>query len=396
MAICHNDAETDRIFGAECLSALEALNCFPVMPLKFKALRSIVLRKVDDLIYESDVSGIRDEVNKRNSDVEVVEVFKFPNSKNVKLTFSNQHMAALVVQRGIKIFNLHIGCADMQREEFIDVQQCFRCFCLNEHKTEDCSKPPDYLVCSKCSSLGHGYRDCRSDHPQCLNCNLSHPATSFSCPNRKKIIESVRNSRNMTYNSAVKHNSVTTNSPVALNTDQVSKCYVASLLCITVASRKEKESPGSFALTLSYLQKINRVPKFELGDIILSDYEFLMPEKCHSTIQEAQMIGSASSTNQTCLPPCSILSPSSEFASSENGEEPAGKVGGACGQASNDSDFGADQRQFVTSPDGSGLDAAQNKSSVSSIRIVKSDDSLKSYPSNIESLFKRHKMSVVP
>ena len=206
-----------------------------------------------------------------------MEIFKFPNSKTVKVTFSNQEIAANSLVRGMKLFNLQISSTDITQEDFIEIDQCFRCFKLNDHKTGDCDSLNNVLICSKCSGTGHHFRECSMRESCCINCKQNHPATCFSCPRRKEIVECIRKNKG-NYTSAVKKNVSMSVLPVNLNTDTITDRYVKSLLCLMIARRKEIESPGTFESTLSYLQSENNVPKFTMGNVSLKNFDLTPKE----------------------------------------------------------------------------------------------------------------------
>lgn len=93
---------------------------------------------------------------------------------------------------------------------------------------------------------------------------------AFSCPERKAVVRSIKDNatRKDGYLGAVKRTPVTSE---AVNWSSVQKDVVTSVMCLIVASAKEKETPGSFQEVLTSLQKTNNVPCFKLGGIVLPE-----------------------------------------------------------------------------------------------------------------------------
>ena len=77
----------------------------------------------------------------------------------------------------------------MQEQRFRHVKYCYRCYAMNSHIANKCSKPPDYKICSKCASSEHRWTNCISAPVKCINCSGSHETLSPSCPARKKLLE---------------------------------------------------------------------------------------------------------------------------------------------------------------------------------------------------------------
>ena len=131
-------------------------------------------------------------------------------------------------------------------------------------------------MCYKCSSVGLTYRDCPENYTKCINCQVTHPATSFSCNTRKEIINSKKKSSAASYSHMLKsgHSNIEISK---LDTELIMDTYVKSLLCIFAASKNEQDNPGSFNATLKYLQGLNGVSDFKLGDINLSTISDIQP-----------------------------------------------------------------------------------------------------------------------
>ena len=270
VAHCNSDRDADIIFGNDCTIALSAIDCSAIMPMKLKVKMSVLLKKLDDHIYDHTADEVKHEINCSNQNYEVVEVYKFPNSKTMKITFLNNCMAENCIVNGIKLFMLHISPQDIKREEYYEVKTCYKCFSLDSHFTHECQKEANDIICSKCAETGHSFRTCSSTQKKCINCQLSHPTLSFSCPKRKEIVLKMKNNTHSVQSS---YSSVTKTSNLVaaekIDASKINEMVVKSIMCLVVSTEKEKENPGCFDEVLETLQKINKVPDFKMGDISL-------------------------------------------------------------------------------------------------------------------------------
>ena len=288
-ALLHCDSDADKIFDARCTKALRAIDCVPIMPAKIKTLRSILIKRVEKEIYDCDVEDIHRDLRQSNANFEIVDIFKFPNARIIKITLLNQEMANNCLQLGIKLFKRHLSPSDMQKEEVIDIKICYRCYELDSHLAHECSKPDTYKICSTCSSENHTYVNCTSDSKMCINCQQPHSTMSFSCSKRKAIVKNQRSNSStgtsQNYAEAVKVRPISGHVPAPtgnLDYTSIQDSIVKSVMCMIVASVKERESPGCFHGVMETLQNTNNVPHFNLGDIRL-------PENFISHFSQQQM-----------------------------------------------------------------------------------------------------------
>ena len=69
---------------------------------------------------------------------------------------------------------LHIPDHLFGNEGYKEIKYCYRCYAVNTHIANKCSKPPDYKICSKCSSTDHIWSNCTSSVVKCINCGRHH------------------------------------------------------------------------------------------------------------------------------------------------------------------------------------------------------------------------------
>ena len=264
---CNSLSDVDVLFSPSCTSALKLISCSPQLPPSVRAKRTILLRNVDDLIMKRSKSEIIEEIQTRNSWLRVADSFVFPSSPTIKLTCETNEMANNALNSGILLFNMSIPPANIAQEEYIHVTVCYKCYALEDHVTASCGKPKDYKVCSLCAATDHTYRQCTSSIKACINCGGKHGALAMSCVARKELVKAKRSTtQKHTYAAAIKGGikSSEYSEVTGITNDVMAK----AIMCITVATLKNTEHPGSFQETLDQLLLANRLPKFNMGNII--------------------------------------------------------------------------------------------------------------------------------
>ena len=271
LLFCNSHVDVDRIFSSECMKKLSEIDCDPRVPPDLQAKRSIIVRKLDNFIYEQCCDDIGAEIERSNDGLHVRSVHKFPNSKTMKITFLSQEMVGSCLQRGFFIFKLMVSPADIFREEFINLMICYRCYKWNSHPTDSCDKDKSSVVCSLCSSNQHSFRNCDSDIRLCLNCKGQHPTLSFACPHRKEAARAVACERSSAASTSAISPSRSFSSAVRSSGvvgDDIGDRVVKSSMCILLASLKHNEEGTDFAESLQNLLKLNGLPSLNVGDYI--------------------------------------------------------------------------------------------------------------------------------
>ena len=122
-------------------------------------------------------------------DFQVKRVVKILNSQHLlKIIFQNSHDADRAVERGMQIHFQKFQDSNIERELFVPVVPCFRCFAYGHFKS-CCPKPADYKVCSTCASEGLIYKECPNKSvPTCINYSDNHRTLAAKCSIRKDIV----------------------------------------------------------------------------------------------------------------------------------------------------------------------------------------------------------------
>lgn len=108
ITVTASDKDTDAIFTEGCLTKLTEGGFQPVMPPELKTRRSVVCFRLDELIYDNTPEEIKTEVERTQSWVKVQDVYKFPNARTVKLTFTTSDMARKARDSGLLMFAMSV------------------------------------------------------------------------------------------------------------------------------------------------------------------------------------------------------------------------------------------------------------------------------------------------
>ena len=126
IVLTHSDDDMDRIFQTECQAALNVRGFIPTMPPELKAKRSIILFRVDDIIYNNEEDEIKEEIERRNGWAKegVESVYKFPRSHTMKVTFHQTKTALKAAEAGLLMFSMKIPHYTIKQEEYTPLTTC--------------------------------------------------------------------------------------------------------------------------------------------------------------------------------------------------------------------------------------------------------------------------------
>ena len=267
LSFCASAGDADKLFSNKVYPDLMKIDCEPIMPQQLKSMRSVMLRRVDDIILNHTPKEIQSEIVNCNDWSEVKEVIKIPNSKLLKIVFHSAEMSHRCIKDGVFIFRLFVPPANIAREEYHQIKTCYRCYKIEDHNTIHCPEPSSFKLCSLCSSKEHSWKQCTSKTKKCSNCDGEHTCLSMSCPVRKNAVNRGRSKTSTpllsSYASAAARSSYSAAPllPPSLLTDTVK-----SYSCIMLAILKNEELPGSFETSLNTLFAANKLPRISLGD----------------------------------------------------------------------------------------------------------------------------------
>lgn len=131
-----------------------------------------------DIQYEliSNNSWMRDGINL---------LYKFPNKNIIKIQFRQSLVAKKATEKKMLCFRMSISSYSLYTEEYIPITICMKCYELDTHITNKCSKGKEYQICSECSSQRHTWRECSSTIKICINCQGNHRTLAYKCPEKR-------------------------------------------------------------------------------------------------------------------------------------------------------------------------------------------------------------------
>lgn len=266
IVITSDNNETDKIFNPPCKEQLEKSNFTPILPPEFKANRTVILTRVDDIIYTNEEKDISEELQRHNNWIgdSITEIFKFPKSNTLKITFDHTEKAKKSTTNGLLMYHMRIPPQQVHQDEYIHIKTCMKCYKIEEHNTNQCPKDLNYQICSECGEEGHQWRDCKSTHKKCINCEGQHRTLAMKCPLRKKATLEKRNSNRTAENT---YSNVTKTSVIHPPQVQVDKDMPAKIMsCLLHAHLVNVGKPGSFEKVLNQTLTMNNLPSIKIPE----------------------------------------------------------------------------------------------------------------------------------
>ena len=157
-----------------------------------KAKRTLFLNHVDEHICQQNKAALIEHLQRRNSFLNVADLYVFSNSSTVKLTCETVAMVNKIKDSGSFIFNFFIPPRNIALEKYIPLTMCYKCYSYCDHLSSACPKPKEFRICSLYSKTDHTYKQGTSTEKLCINCGRPYSTLDLSCPHRKKIIQEKR------------------------------------------------------------------------------------------------------------------------------------------------------------------------------------------------------------
>ena len=269
--------ETERLFSAEGKKILDELKLTPIVPPKIRAQRTVILKKVNEIISTYEEEEIKNEIlQSRNQSewMKIEKVTKFgTKSTLIKIEFSDVSMADRALRDGVVMFHLLHPSVYCEREFFHEILTCMRCYEVESHRSGHCPKGRDYKICSECSQEGHRFDKCpNKQQKKCLLCQQDgHNAISFKCPRRRAIVkqeyEKFKNPIKISYSQATNPNKTpTTTTQTPIGPQLTREDYGQMFMCMTNAHMHNLVNPGTYNKTLNEALLRNHLPSVQLED----------------------------------------------------------------------------------------------------------------------------------
>ena len=257
------EEDQDNLFQEQVKNELNHHNFFTILPPELKAKRSIIAFNVNTHIYNNPAEDMLDELHAHNDwmNNSIESVFKFPNSKIMKITFNQAAYALKAQEQGLKLYSMKIPKHQIQHEKFYSVQTCFRCYKI-DHLTKNCPQNSDYNICSECSERGHNWRQCTKEK-KCINCQENHRTLYMRCKMRKDAIKKKRNEEKVTYSETLKTNITPNVQPLGLMPTH-DNVYIIIYSCMIHTHLMNVIEPGCYEEELKATLKENNLPSIKI------------------------------------------------------------------------------------------------------------------------------------
>ena len=282
--IVTNDENTEKLLTVESKDIFQH-NGFEIQnPPEYNAMRTVTAKYVDRQVSEHREADIKENIEMENAWAKVEEVIKIPNISHIlKIRFETTQMAKRAIDRGILILHQNIPPKYVEREIFINLTPCYRCYSY-DHLLKDCDHDETYKACSECSSKDHTYKNCQEHTKKCLNCNMDHRTLAAKCPVRKDIIkkrvkeeraakniglQSPHSNQHVSYAQAL--SSHKSNNPMNIFSTLPQNAAAVILSAIAYGYYKEAQEKGSFQKSVDEMYKLNNIPTVKFPSDINPD-----------------------------------------------------------------------------------------------------------------------------
>jgi len=124
IVLLSNDNEMDKIFNNKTNKELESSEFFPQIPAELRAKRSVMIFNVAQHIYGNDEGTIKEELMARMvwTTGEIDQLFKFPASKTIKITFNQAALAKQTIEKRLLLFSMSIPSHKSNRKYTITLE----------------------------------------------------------------------------------------------------------------------------------------------------------------------------------------------------------------------------------------------------------------------------------
>ncbi|MEL7522827.1 MAG: hypothetical protein AAGJ80_14635, partial [Cyanobacteria bacterium J06553_1] len=207
-----------------------------------KAKCTVVARKLDRTVLAKTVEAIIQEVATVNA-VTVLDVYKPPNSRVAKIRCSAPEEAQKLL-KGFRLFSTSVPSYNVEPEDYIHIQQCYKCYQYN-HYTKECTNKQ---ICSRCGDEGHFFTGCQKP-VKCHNCGGDHTAVSGSCPLKKEQVKQTKQA----------HKTITTTIATATNQPPAHKTYATTTATNQPTRNTQPPAPLNIQQPTQQTQQVQQV-----------------------------------------------------------------------------------------------------------------------------------------
>ena len=187
----------DLILSDRIAKKLESqLKLTPISPPEHQSHKTVVVKGIDEILGGNSAEAIKEEIIKNNADLKIESVIKFNGMTRIfKVICKDTATAEKICREGFKAFYYNVSTNQVEQEEHVKVNTCFKCYAHNKHNTNQCRST--IKICSECAQTGHIWRECQATVKKCINCTregleAGHRTLAMKCPLRKQVVKKIR------------------------------------------------------------------------------------------------------------------------------------------------------------------------------------------------------------
>ena len=195
-AIFKKNDDIDVILSDKGSEVLKKLNFVARIPPEVRARRSLFLRRIDAYVGAHTAAEIKTELETQNNWLKVREVFTIKDYTHVlKIECKEVQMADRALREGVLCFYNKVAPGQIEREAYVSLQLCFRCYKYEAHPTSECPEG-NIQWCSECGAKDNTFRDCKNPAKCCLNCGGPHRTMAVACKVKRELMKTKMNKQN--------------------------------------------------------------------------------------------------------------------------------------------------------------------------------------------------------
>ena len=191
-------SDLEAIQTGKGYAALKAINLKPAIPANLNAEKTLVVKNLEARLGRKSVKEIAETVKQTLPQVKAV--FKTNAIRVIKILLPTVADANHLLAKGFVLGGQRIPPNNLEKELFIRVNTCFRCYEVEKHLTKHCQANKQW--CSTCAKSGHEWKTCKAPPAarRCLNCQREnreamsrlHHTMAWNCPTRKRELAAKR------------------------------------------------------------------------------------------------------------------------------------------------------------------------------------------------------------
>ena len=242
------------------------------MPQEYSALKTLMVKGVGWGVYHKSVDDIRTHIESVYPNWKIERIVKIPNNETLmKIVCKSPSVADQIAENGITIFSQRFDGRSLEREVYINVTPCMRCY-KYDHFTKKCKAPESYKICSECAGMDHRFGECQSQHKKCINCGQNHRTLAYKCPKRKEVVkQKIKEKKEKAQKIPESDLRRAVEGQVREDLPDNYLAVVASAMVL--ADIREKECPGVYQYIVEEMYRANGLPLVKFPATVVAGYE---------------------------------------------------------------------------------------------------------------------------